>query len=74
MFVIFKKNIFYKTIFILSLELDAHTYTKTLTFIKRLGPQHIDFKYINQTQMLFKNNRICYFFQLFLVLSSIYLA
>lgn len=69
-----KKNIFYKTIFILSLDLDAHTYTKTLTFIKRLGPQHIDFKYIKQTQKLFKNNRICYFFQLFLVLSSIYLA
>lgn len=61
MFVIFKKKpttIFYKTIFILSLELDAHTYTKTLTFIKRLEPQHIDFRYIKQTQKLFKKNRI----------------
>lgn len=47
MFVIFKKPIFFRTIFILSFELDTHI-KKPHVFIKRRRPQHIDFEYIKQ--------------------------
>lgn len=53
MFVIFKKPIFFRTIFILSFELDTHI-KKPHVFIKRRRPQHIDFEYIKQKEMLMK--------------------